>query len=251
MKSFSLALGLAALVAIVAGCSGSNGGSQLPSPGAMQLTAYHGSASSIHMDSGPGRSKWWMYYVGPYGTCPASQYCRSHTNQLPSGGPIQFYFIPNRYSALLMTGMPSLTGNLTNFTLNDNVAVTTSGKHTPYGVFEADGGNYCGATLVEPTVRFYFSSGGLFAYTHYWWSNPESWTLAKGSATISQVVNDPSEWSDWAGQTGSSLPTQFANAMAHVRWVGLSFGGGCFFSNGVTVTGPKRAIFNSSFTETD
>lgn len=154
---------------------------------------------------------------------------------------------------ILVTGNTSLTGDLSTKTLSDTVNVTTSGQHTDFGAFKANNPPSC-SSGAAPNTRFFIISGGLFAYTHYWWSNPVSWTLAKtaSGATITQAVADPAHWSDWNGHPGnydSQTMARFTNAIKHVRWVGLSFGGGCFFENGVDVTGPKRAIFNSTFTE--
>jgi hypothetical protein len=215
-----------------------------------------------------GRSaNWWAYYY-----CSGStEICRYHVSDYY--GLVTTYLRPcptgnscswtsgtghtyDSWLALLITGNTTLTnkGNLSAYTLSDTVNVTTSGKKTNFGNFEANNPASC-SSGAAPNTRFFFISGGLFSYTHYWWSNPESWTLAKqGTAsTIQQEVNEPGDWSDWNGHAGnynSQTEARFANAIKHVRWVGLSFGGGCFFENGVDVTGPKRAIFNSTFTET-
>jgi hypothetical protein len=246
MKYFSLTLGTAALVAVLAGCSGSNAGSQLPSPGAMQLTAFH-RTDSTQRDTASGNPKWLMYYY-----CSASsEICPSHTSYYYN--LVTFYLNPGRYTALLVTTDKSLTGDLTKATLTDEVNVTAGRKNIIDG-FAYQGEPSCGSGGgAPPNARFFFTTGGLFQYTHYWWSNPESWTLAQqpSSSTISQMVNQPGEWSDWNGQLGSVNPTKFAKAIGKVRMVGLSFGGGCFFENGVTVTGYKRGIFNSTFTESD
>jgi hypothetical protein len=240
MKNFSLALGVAALVAFLAGCGGSNG-SQLPSPGAMQLTAFHRSDSAQPNTYMPGSAKWLMYYYCGSNICP------SKTSNYY--GLVTFYLKPLRYTALLVTADKSLIGDLSSATLSDTVNVT-AGRKADIGTFTYQGEPSCGGGGAAPNARFFFTTGGLFQYTHYWWSSPESWTLAEGSAsTISQVVNDPGEWSDWNGMLGTANPAKFAKAIARVRTVGLSFGGGCFFENGVTVTGPKRGIFNSTFTE--
>ena len=62
-----------------------------------------------------------------------------------------------------------------------------------------------------------------------------SYVLAQGSATLTARL-DPSEWSDWDGHMGNSDTAHaaaFAEAVADVQQIGLSFGGGCFFANGV------------------
>jgi hypothetical protein len=243
MKNFSLALGVATLVAILAGCSGSNAGSQLPSPGAMQLTAFHRSDSTQPNAYQQGTAKWLMYsYCGSYNICP------SKTSNYY--GLVTFYLKPGRYTALLVTADKLLIGDLTNATLSDVVNVTAGRNAGPLS-FTYQGSPSCGGGGAAPNARFFFTTGGLFQYTHYWWSNPESWTLAEqGTAsTISQAMNDPGDWSDWNGQPGTANVAKFDKAISRVRTVGLSFGGGCFFENGVTVTGTKRGIFNSTFTE--
>jgi hypothetical protein len=96
-------------------------------------------------------------------------------------------------------------------------------------------------------VRLYFerSNAGGFDYTHYWWSNPASQTLADGTWTVTANVL-PAEWSDWNGQFGTTVPAEFAKAAGKVTRIGLSFGGGCFFENGVgTLDGSGTFTLNS------
>jgi len=247
VKNFSLALGVATLVAILAGCTGSNAGSQLPSPGAMQLTAFHRSDSTQPDTYQPGSAKWLMYYycyvtASYYGICP------SKTSNYY--GLVTFYLKHARFTALLVTTNANFAGDLTNATLSDTVNVT-AGRKATLGGFTYQGSPSCGGGGAAPNARFFFTTGGLFQYTHYWWSNPESWTLAQqqNASTITQTVDDPAGWSDWNGQPGTANLKKFTKAIAKVRTVGLSFGGGCFFENGVTVLGTKRGIFNSTFTE--
>ena len=86
------------------------------------------------------------------------------------------------------------------------------------------------------TTRPYFSTNGPFAYTNFWWSNPMSVALTSpGVGTLTANV-EPAEWSDWNGQRGTVDPATtaaFRAAAADPDLVGLSFGGGCFFQNGV------------------
>jgi hypothetical protein len=48
---------------------------------------------------------------------------------------------------------------------------------------------------------------------------------------------DPSQFSDWNGEQGANSPALFNDTASHVRQIGLSFGGGDFFENGVTGQG--------------
>ncbi len=99
---------------------------------------------------------------------------------------------------------------------------------------------------------------GLNEYT-YWWSNPVSYSfgdktsgtthLSGGSVVISvsgalitvtlTVTVSPAYWSDIYGHFGtynSSTETGFTAALSGVTDLGLSFGSGSYFANGVGVT---------------
>ena len=165
-----------------------------------------------------------------------------------SDGMASFDFASGVYTALLTTSDKSLTGDLTGKTLNDTV--TVSGVT---GTFVDQNGGGC--TPDNPSVRLYFNSGGTGEggqrgfYTTFWWSNPVSVQLANGTlAPMSVSLNDPGAWSDWNGTNGASVPDAFNTAVTKVLSVGLSFGGGCFFENGVT-TDDGTGTFASMFTE--
>ena len=54
-------------------------------------------------------------------------------------------------------------------------------------------------------------------------------------ATVTVSLGSPGDWSDYYGNFGKN-PTYAAGyqaAVANVTAVGLSFGGGCFFENGI------------------
>ena len=71
-----------------------------------------------------------------------------------------------------------------------------------------------------------------------WWSNSISYELASGTATITTALT-PDQWSSVYGQAGNAnaAATQgFYDALNNVRYVGLTFGGGCFFGHGVNVS---------------
>ncbi len=237
MKHFSLALGVATLVAMLAVCGGSNSTPQLA--GASSVT-----------NPGVRNARWFTYYY------TSSSSITKHA-AVDAYGQVSFSFKPSTYTAILVTADPTLTGDLSAKTLTD-VLSTSGGKKAHYdftGAYGAPPSYDCNNNDLPPNVRFFITSGSpIFNFTRYWWSNPESWNLpqgAKGSTTISQVVNEPGEWSDWNGKPGNyDGPTmrRFLGAMKHVRYIGLSFGCGNGFENGVTVkTG--RTVFNSTFTE--
>jgi hypothetical protein len=154
-------------------------------------------------------------------------------------GGIGFDFLNTPDTALLGTSHPSyrgdLWGDMTGENLSATVGVTvTEGNpaFTYYG--EPDG---CGTPA---SVRFYFqtNTSGKFEYTDYWWSDFAVSTLESlktGDKTITVDFSDPSAWSDWNGQSGTTELAAFNAAVKDVQFVGLSFGGGCFFENGVGI----------------
>jgi hypothetical protein len=202
-------------------------------------------------------TEWTVYDYNPSNRAIAP---RNSANSMPattSGNTTMFQFLPSTYTALLTTKDPSLTGDVSGKTLNASVSV--SGSMT--GTFMYQNGGGC---VYPANVRFYFTSpkasgttgpGTTGFYTQFWWSNPANVQLlteSQGPTPISAIVSDPNEWSDWNGKRGSDsleVMAAFQVAIQNVQTVGLSFGGGCFFENGVT-TSDGSGTFNSTFTET-
>lgn len=232
-RSFRYALGLCGAVFILAGCS-SGGSSQVAPSSPMQQTAAGSGLKSplgrVRKNIAPG---WTVYDYNPSGRALFPQPAQY------DGTTASFTFVPSLFTALLTTGDKSLTGDLTGKTLNDTVTVSGA-----TGTFVTQNGGGCGNPAA---VRFYFTTPG-FAYTNFWWSNPESYVLANGTATLTAPLTDPSQWSDFNGQSGSSDPSDFYAAVAKVHEIGLSYGGDCFFENGATVNS-GTALFSSQFSE--
>jgi len=173
------------------------------------------------------------------------------------GDTTSFPFLANVYTARLTTKDPSLTGDLTTKTLNLTVGVTGGS-----GTFQDQNNGGCNPDT--KTVRFIITSPQASGttdtdtrgfYTQFWWSNPMSIPLVadpQAPMTITQPVNAPGMWSDLNGSfnnSSSEAMDAFLIAMQNVKTVGLSFGGGCFFENGVT-TSDGSGTFNGTFTET-
>ena len=186
-------------------------------------------------------SKWKVGYYTP--STPG-------TLSMSAAGPggiasLGFTNVPN--TALLVTDHGSYKGQLlgdmrnktitADFTIADASAFTYYGQETP--------SNPCGTPA---NVRFYFATdnSGGFAYTHYWWSNPASQVLNNGEFTLTAKV-EPAEWSDWNGQAGTVAVDGFNDAATNVTIIGLSFGGGCFFENGVGTTDGTGTFTLNSF----
>ncbi|HMH02380.1 MAG TPA: hypothetical protein VK555_13255 [Terriglobales bacterium] len=156
-------------------------------------------------------------------------------------GGIGFDFLYTPDTALLGTSHPSyrndLIGDMSGKTVSARVGVSvTSGNP----VFTYYGQPSCGD--VPANVRLYFetNTSGKFEETDYWWSNPMSYSLESlksSDQNLVAVFSDPTEWSDYNGHFGSdpAYTAAFAAAVKDVQFVGLSFGGGCFFENGVGI----------------
>jgi hypothetical protein len=130
-----------------------------------------------------------------------------------------------------------LTGDLTAKTITATFSITGVTGSFAYGG-EPDGSG------APATARLYFDSASItkarnIVATNYWWSNPVSVTLnGNGTGTLTETVN-PADWSDYFGALGNqdqSTSSAFDAAAMDVKDVGLSFGGGFFFANGVGTT---------------
>jgi len=202
-------------------------------------------------------TSWTAYDYNPSGQAIRPRVSANSMPATTTGDTTSFQFLPNIYTALLTTTDPSLTGDLSTKTLNVTVMVTGGS-----GTFQDQHNGGC--LPDNKSLRFYFESpkasgttgpGTTGFYTRFWWSNPMSVPLVsdpQGTMMISQPVNAPGLWSDWNGKLNNSSPEvmeAFLVAIQNVQTVGLSFGGGCFFENGVT-TSDGSGMFNSTFTET-
>lgn len=168
---------------------------------------------------------------------------QTHPARIPDKipGGIAFDFLNTPDTALLGTSHPSyrgdLLGDMSAKTLSARVGVTV----TPGTVFE-----YYGTSTGAPaSVRFYFQTdtSGKFEETDYWWSNPVAIDLQTlkliqpADFPLSTPFSNPSMWSDYYGHFGSdpAYTAAFLQATKDVQFVGLSFGGGSFFENGVGI----------------
>ena len=159
-------------------------------------------------------------------------------------GGIAFDFLHTPDTALFMTGHPSyrgdLLGDMRGKTVTARIGITvTSG--TPIYTYFGDPGD-CGH--IPANARFYFQTrpSGPFNPSDYWWSNPinqdlqvlQTMTSPGGSMEISNMF-EPNLWSNYFGMFGTADPVGWDHAASNVVAIGLSFGGGCFFENGVGI----------------
>lgn len=82
--------------------------------------------------------------------------------------------------------------------------------------------------------------GGNDNEGNYWWADVDFYTFTSsgtGSAGFTMTVSlNPANWSGICGNGASSTPA-FDNSIAHIKYVGISFGSGDFFASGVGVDG--------------
>lgn len=179
-------------------------------------------------------------------------------NYVPSSAPAQpgdistFSFpVAKRnvaFPSFLTTTVDSgVLGDLTGktITVNLNLSVTGNpqfcyGGNTPWSSWNLGG--------LPANTRLYFSTNAAtynlqdanINENAYWWSSgPSAWTVI--SATTGNVVLtdtfDPSHWSNAQGHSAAdpNYTAAFLAAVANVRQIGVSFGGGSFFDVGIAV----------------
>lgn len=82
--------------------------------------------------------------------------------------------------------------------------------------------------------------GGHANEDNYWWADVSSYTFVKGgsggSVTMAATLNY-ANWSGICGNPASGNPSGFDQALANIKYIGLSFGSGYYFASGVGVDG--------------
>ncbi len=191
-----------------------------------------------------GTTSWTVYDYNPSGQALAPRIADKSSPPAVTGNTVSFNFLSGTYTALLTTSDSTMTGNLTSKTLTDTIKV--SGVT---GRFQDQNGGGCTPDI--QSTRLFFTTPG-FEFTNFWWSNPVSVPLAGNlTLTIAGHLANPGEWSDWNGKNGFDSPAVTAGffaAASKVQTVGLSFGGGCFFENGVTTSDGSGSL-SSNFGE--
>ena len=218
----------------------------------MFLAALAVAALSVGMTAAFAASSSSNWHIGYYNTSgKALSMAQASSATSPSLAALNFTNQAN--TALLVTDQKGsgLLGDLTGKSVT--AAATVSGLT---GTFTYYGEPSCGGTTAY--VRYFFetNTGGKFAETDYWWSNPVSTSLVtNGSASLAPVLLNGANWSDYYGHFGTNANTDgfqgaaaFNAAVAHVTTIGLSFGGGCFFENGVGTTDGSGTFTLNSYT---
>jgi hypothetical protein len=192
----------------------------------------------------------------------------SHATTVPNG--IEFPFpdasaTPPGYTLDLLDSYRA--GLSTSDTLTAKINVVTSTLATAFEGNPSGGCPSSSPSLCPGAVRLFFESNlpqaasvfpnsctGANANEYsFWWSNtPIAATLAtpgsyyqfaaggsNGPITL-QVQLDPKNWSDECGTFGNqsyATTQEFLAAISKIQYIGLSFGSGYFFANGVGVDG--------------
>ncbi len=183
------------------------------------------------------------------GSLTPSQRTLSFSDAAPAaGGVATFDFTNQPNTNLLVTthgaDKGAILGDLTGKTISATFEIAGA------ATFMYSGEPSCGNTISTLRLFFQTSNAGGFDETHFWWSNPVSYVLTNtsGPTTLTANLGDPSAWSDFFGHFGNDpgFPG-FADAVSNVTTIGLSFGGGCFFENGVGTTDGSGTFTLDSF----
>lgn len=188
----------------------------------------------------PPSSTWVLYKWGNSGKYNPS----STTNATGTLASFSFPQTGNNvaYPAFLTTTTDTnLLGNLTGKTISGTIRLdVTSNPQFRYG---GQGQWNLGSApantrLFISTSSAPYSNSGYKACPSCYWFNAAVSVQIKattGTATLQDTL-DPSRWSNANGQLGSSVPSEFTNAIANVRQIGLSYGGGSFYDVGIAIT---------------
>jgi len=211
-------------------------------------------------------SQWTVYDL--FVSSTGSQVEASHTTTIATGG-VEFPFPDSSGTSagytleLLDSFRTSLTSS---DTLSAMIKVVQTSATTP--VFQGNPSGGCPSSspsLCPGAVRLFFEANLAQAASvfpnscvgksvneyNFWWSNtPVAATVltpgsyyqftagGSGSTVTLQVQLDPANWSDLCGTRGNqayAVTQEFIAAIAKIQFLGLSFGSGYFFANGVGV----------------
>jgi hypothetical protein len=183
---------------------------------------------------------------------PSNRAFRQRVPTNLNAGGVEFSFLSTPDTAYLLTGNKhsGLLGDLTGGILTAEVGITPAGTCVQY----YGGPSGCSSA----TVRLYFetdTSGKGFDPKDYWWftgsGSGEAALSLMTTATLTGDLADPSQWSDWDGHNAlydQAHTDAFNAAVANVQYVGLSYGGGSGYANGVGATGGPASFQLNSYT---
>ena len=199
--------------------------------GAMVLAPQSGASPSGQ------NSSWHVGYYTP------SNRTLSMAQAGPGGlGTVSFTNMANTALLLSTQGGSGYLGNDLNETVTATFHISGStGNFMYYGEPDA-----CG-TPANTRLFFETSYAGGFDFTKYWWADSAFAYLGDGDFTLTATISPAGGWSDWNGQPSASNGPAFVGAASNVTGIGLSFGGGCGFENGVGTTDGSGSLTLDSF----
>lgn len=150
----------------------------------------------------------------------------------PRAGSMHYLFTPSALTA--MHGTLALSFN-----------ITLSGPV----VFNSLDPQSSSCTLPSAVRPFFWANGNGNGPYDRWWSNPRAHTLAPGSGSLSVPLR-PENWSSVNGKIGSAdaeTRFAFAKALLNVSRLGITFGGGCSFGHGISISGGAASFALTEF----
>ena len=151
--------------------------------------------------------------------------------------------------------------------LNTNYNVDLTGKTITVAANWTPGSfTNRGSTQGKANFRIYFASAqGNYNSYSYWWSTGTANSIdlnnLDGTGSYSVSLTDRSQWSDLCGKIATDTTVYsgpncvygtdpamspyngFTDAMKNVKVIGISFGGGSYYANGVANTASTPATF--------
>jgi hypothetical protein len=170
----------------------------------------------------------------------------NYTLSTAPDGSLTFAFPHDQLTANYLYSTVKLPSKLNPKSISVSLVITTVGTPTWNYMFEPE--NVCDTpATVRPWVLAHNDWSGE---SGRWWSNPISYQLAAGSTTMTIPVS-PSQWSNVNGHFGdfdATTTAAFYDAFLHLTSVGVTFGGGCFFGHGVSVSNGDANFYLTNYT---
>jgi hypothetical protein len=205
---------------------------------ALTVTGLHAQSTSLPMNSS-------LWYQAQY------NFQGNYEQDLnTSRGVSSVYFnIPDSSTDWWTTRLFYYTQKPLSFSTSEvlNVTFQVSTVGTPTFDWQSEASNTC--AIPPAGIRpFFFSQLSKLQhnYTYEWWANTKSsyYILhdTNGTSVTLSVSFDPANWSSIYGVFGNQDVKDFTAALSNINYIGLSYGGGCFFGHGVSVNGGEATF---------
>ena len=108
--------------------------------------------------------------------------------------------------------------------------------------------NTCTRPAVVRLLLEHSGDAALRNPVYRWWSGPSYRLDGSVSGAVISVPLTADQWSDVNGQSGSANAAAFADTLANVGAIGMTFGGGCFYGHGVYLDSGSATFVVTNFT---